>query len=116
MISAETTNLVEVDIHAFQLQVRGSIVPERKVSPVSIGDVPRCQMIYSHARSIEAVLARDGLPVFLVSYRVGIICVLVEGYTPEGSTDLVTLIEVRFLISSVNGRGTYALSGLEMDL
>jgi hypothetical protein len=53
---------------------------------------------------------------FLVNYRVGIICVLVEGYTPEGSTDLITLIEVRLLISSINGRGTYALSGLEMDL
>jgi len=73
-------------------------------------------MVYSHSRSIEAVLAGDGLPVLRVRYRVCFIRVLVEEYIPEGSTDLVTLIEVRFIVSSTNEWGTYALSGLEMDL
>ena len=73
-------------------------------------------MIYSHSGSIETVLARDGLPVLVLGIASESFVLLVEGYTPEGSTDLVTLIEVRFIISNINGRETYALSGLEMDL
>jgi Ni2+-binding GTPase involved in maturation of urease and hydrogenase len=58
-VSAGTTNLIEVDIHALQLEIRGSVIPEREVSSVSGGDVPRYRMIYSHSRSIETVLAGD---------------------------------------------------------
>jgi hypothetical protein len=113
--SVETTNLIEVDIHALQLKIRGSIVPGREVSSTSLWDFSRCRMIYSHARSIETVLAGDGLPIFVLDIASEHACAC-QGYRPEGSTDLITLIEVRFLFSNTNEWRTYALSGLEMDL
>lgn len=55
--------LIEVDVHALELEVRGAIVP----SPVSRAcPLAVFQMGDLHAGAIETVLARDGLPARLL--------------------------------------------------
>ena len=54
------TDLVEVDVHALELELGGAIVPMRAVSEALIGSGVGGEDV--HATAVEAVLAGDGLP------------------------------------------------------
>lgn len=79
------TYLVEVDVHALKLKVRGTVVPNDCQTLSRLRVFP----IYIHSLTVEAMLAGDGLP--------------------EGGTDLVTLSYVRiaFLIASIDHCGLH---------
>jgi hypothetical protein len=57
------TYLVEVDVHALELEIGGTIVPSEGQYIVRDGFARLLDRDYLHAGAIETVLARDGLPV-----------------------------------------------------
>ncbi len=55
------TDLVEVDVHALELELGGAIVPMGAVSDEGLIE-RECGDRHVHAIAVEAVLAGDGLP------------------------------------------------------
>lgn len=67
---SDGSHLVEVDVHALQLEVGGAIVTilrVRRPNPLPIVDQLRgVKKLHLHTGAVKAVLARDGLPVELL--------------------------------------------------
>ena len=64
---AENTNLVEVDVHALKLKIRRAIVAMKVSASYKQESLQSVSMMIEclHARAVEAMLARDGLPICL---------------------------------------------------
>lgn len=112
------TYLVEVDVHALELELRSAVVtvqlsvPSRNRGQDQWAGNRRC----IHAIAVEAVLARDGLPknsrsVTMLRGRI-VACRASRRWTwsssrdaPESSTDLVTLGNVSATVAMIRSAG-----------
>lgn len=111
------TNLVEVDVHALKLEIGSSIVAGSCQFKLSI----HILMIIVLTLRIHQGRARQRWFAYKSVSR-GSCCAGLGSrrwsYTPEGSTDLVTLKnQVSYIVNRYAlDRDSYALSGLEMNL
>lgn len=65
--SNASTNLVEVDVHALQLEIGGAIVPvpQSGRDPFSgLSETPKRWLGYIHTRAVQTMLASDSLPAY----------------------------------------------------
>ena len=111
------TYLVEVDVHTLELEIGSSIVAGSCQFGLSI----HIQIIIVLTLRIHQGRARQRWFAYKLVSR-GSCCAGLGSrrwsYTPEGSTDLVTLkSQVSYVVNRYAlDRGSYALSGLEMNL